>query len=134
MGASDEQILAELADGAAGLLFMSETDAPFAPVRWTWPGELTPAAVRQLAGHDEGAPVEVMSVDDFFRTATAETEWKNTAALATARRYQALVRVLHEHLSDLRVYRIGRINMPVFIIGHAPSGNWLGLSTRVVET
>jgi hypothetical protein len=32
------------------------------------------------------------------------------------------------------VYRIGEVNMPVYIIGKSSSGSWLGLSTRVVET
>jgi hypothetical protein len=131
---SDEQILKALQAAADGLLFMSETDAPFAPVRWETQGELTPDAVRQLTRHDEPTPVEVVSADDFFRAAVAEPDWKGADELATARRFQALLRLLHEKLADLRAYRVGQIELDVYVVGRAPSGNWLGLSTRVVET
>jgi hypothetical protein len=130
----DEQMLKELATAAEGLLFMSETDAPFAPVHWSWQGELTPDAVRRLSGHKEATPVEVVSADDFFRVAVSEPDWKGADELATARRYQSLLRLLHERLTDVRAYRVGQIALDVYIVGRAPGGDWLGLSTRVVET
>ena len=48
--------------------------------------------------------------------------------------FQSVVRTLRENLTDIRVYRIGEINIPVYILGRSGSGSWLGLSTRVVET
>jgi hypothetical protein len=131
---SDEQLLAELTQATDGLLFMSESDHPFAPVRWSGATELTPATLRRLTGHDEAAPVETRSVDDLFRLAAAEPAWKSAPALETARRYQHLLRLLNDQLTDLRVYRIGHISLDVYIIGRSAAGNWLGLSTHIVET
>ncbi|HEX8071334.1 MAG TPA: nuclease A inhibitor family protein [Pyrinomonadaceae bacterium] len=131
---SDEQILKALKAAAKGLLFMSETDAPFAPVSWSHEGELTPDAVRELTKHDAATPVEVVSADDFFRAAVSEPDWKGPEELATARRFQTLLRLLHEKLADPRAYRVGKIELDVYVVGRAPSGKWLGLSTRVVET
>ncbi len=131
---SDAQLLTELAQAAAGLLFMSETDAPFTPVQWPGDVELTPEDVCRLTGHDATTPVETMRLEDFFHAAAAETDWKNTEQLATARRYQALVQWLQTNLANVRVYRVGRISMDVYVIGRSAHGSWLGLSTRVVET
>jgi hypothetical protein len=131
---SDDQLLADLARATDGLLFMSESDHPFAPVRWSGATELTPAALRHLTGHDEAAPVETQSVADFFHVAAAEPAWKPAPALETARRYQQLLRLLDEQLTDVRVYRIGHISLDVYIIGRSAAGNWLGLSTHIVET
>jgi hypothetical protein len=64
----------------------------------------------------------------------SEPDWKGAEELAIARRYQALLRLLKENLNDLKVYRVGRINIAVYIIGRSKAGNWLGISTRVVET
>ncbi|MFL6208781.1 MAG: nuclease A inhibitor family protein [Pyrinomonadaceae bacterium] len=131
---SDDQLLAELIRATDGLLFMSESDHPFTPVRWSGATELTPATIRHLTGHDEAAPVETRSVDDLFRVAAAEPAWKSAPALETARRYQQLLRLLNEQLTDLRVYRIGRVSLDVYIIGRSAAGNWLGLRTHIIET
>jgi hypothetical protein len=131
---SDEQILTELARAAVGLLYMSETDAPFAPVLWAGDDELTPEVVRRRCAVDEHVPVGTQSLADLFRVVVAEPEWKGAAQLATARRFQTLVQLVRDNLTDLRVFRIGRINMDVYVVGRAPSGNWLGLRTQIVET
>ena len=131
---SDEKLLTELTQATDGLLFMSESDYPFEPVRWPDQTELTPDAVRRLTGSDESAPIETQSVNDFFRPAATEADWKNAQQLAAARRYQALVGWLQDNLADVRVYRIGRIQIDVYIVGRSAAGSWIGLKTRVIET
>ncbi|MGA9997949.1 MAG: nuclease A inhibitor family protein [Pyrinomonadaceae bacterium] len=132
---SDEQLIHELERATEGLLFMSESDYPFEVVRLeSLSEEDVPQRLRRLAGADTAAPVETRSVEDFFRVAAAEAEWKDAQALETAKRYQALLSLLKENLTDVRVYRVGEINIPVYIIGRSSEGRLLGLSTRVVET
>ncbi len=131
---TDEQLLTELTQAAAGLLFMSETDAPFTPVQWPGDAELTPAGLCRLTGHDATTPVETVRLEDFFRAAASEPEWKHAEQLTTARRYQALLQWLGTNLADVRVYRVGQVNIDVYIMGRSANGAWLGLSTRVVET
>jgi Nuclease A inhibitor-like protein len=131
---SAEQLLIELKQATDGLLFISESDYPFQPVRWSTQTELTPDDVRHLASHDENAPIETQSVNDFFRAAASQATWKNAQQLAVARRYQALVGWLQDNLTDIRVYRIGRIQIDVYIVGRSATGNWVGLQTRVIET
>ena len=131
---SDEEILAELARAADGLLYMSESDYPLEPLRLEGAGGPTPERLRELAGVPTDAPVEVLSLEQFFRAPISEPAWKGGAELASARRFQALARALTENLADVRAYKVGRINMPVYVLGRSPAGSWLGLSTRVVET
>lgn len=131
---SDAALLEELGQATAGLLFMSEADYPFQTVRWEGLTEVTPQYLRDLTGRGADSPVASRSVDEFFNVAMSEQSWKGEAQLAEARRYQALVRMLRENLEDLRVYRVGEIDVAVFIVGRGPAGNWIGLSTRVIET
>lgn len=131
---TDEQLVAELKELTEGLLFMSEADYPFEIVYLEKGREPEPQYLRELAGAAADAPVESKTVEAFFRAATSEPEWKRGQDLVMARRFQSLVRVLKENLSELKAYRIGAINMPVFILGKSGEGNWIGLSTRVVET
>lgn len=131
---TDEQIIDELKRITEGLLFMSEADYPFEIVYLKGEGEPDPRHLRERAGMAADAAVETGSVDEFFRAATSEPEWKKGGELATARKYQSLVRLLKDNLNDLRVFRIGEINIPVYILGKSSEGNWIGLATRVVET
>jgi hypothetical protein len=114
---SDDEILAELGKASLGLLYMSESDYPFEIVRWDGDTEVTPAFLRGLIGESQDCPVQEMVCDTFL-----------------GGRYQRLAQLLKTNLSSLKVYKVGRINMPVYIVGRSPEGNWLGLSTRVVQT
>ena len=132
---SDEEILSELARAAEGLLLLSESDHPLEPFRLEGAAaEPDRARLRELSGSPPDARVEVTTPDAFFAVAAGEQPWKGEAELSTARRFQHLLRVLKAELTDLRVYRVGEINIPAYVLGKSPSGNWLGLSTRVVET
>ena len=131
---SDEQLCAELKEATRGLLWMSESDYPFEVVRWEAAKELSPERMRKMAGQDERATVEERTIAAFFRVAAGEQEWKGAAELALAKRYRTLVRLLEENLKEASVYRVGEINIVVYIVGRSEEGNWLGVSTRVVET
>ncbi|HEV2765270.1 MAG TPA: nuclease A inhibitor family protein [Pyrinomonadaceae bacterium] len=132
---TDEQILDELAKATEGLLFVSEADYPFETFRLDGSGEADPRErLRELGGESEDAPAEVESLENFFRAAASEPAWKGEEERALARRFQNLARVLADNLSDVRVYKVGRVSMSAYVAGRSPEGNWLGVSTRVVET
>lgn len=130
---SDEQLIEELSEATRGLLFLSESDYPFEVFKWT-SAEPTRAFLRGLAGADSSAPVETRGAREFFRAAVSEPEWKGEEELALARRFQTLLRLLETSLADLEVYRVGEVDIKVYVAGRAPSGNFVGVSTRVVET
>jgi hypothetical protein len=130
----DEEIIEELKQLTEGLLFMSESEYPFEIVYWKGLPQMTSQSLRLLTGAAEDTPVETVSVEEFFLVATSEDDWRADAGREEARRYVKLVGVLKENLSDLTVYRVGKINISVYVVGRTLTGNWLGLSTRVVET
>ena len=131
---SDEGMLAELEAATAGLLFMSEADYPFETVCWKGLPEINAQFLRSLTGHAEDAPVEIVGVDNFFRVAVSDKNRNTPESRQEAERYRQLVQILKENLDELKVYLSDTINLPVYIVGRTKAGNWLGLSTRVVET
>ena len=130
---TDEQILAELGRAAAGLFYMSESDYPLETVCLGIVERVGPERLRELAGRGADARVEVMSLEEFFRDAAA-AELPRGGGPARPASFQGLVRLLRENLTDVKVYRVGEINIPVYALGRSESGSWLGVSTRVVET
>lgn len=113
---------------------MSESDYPFQVIRWEGLTEITPQFLREVTGQSDDTPVTVQSVTGFFDSRMAVQKLTGERDRVELKGYEPLLRILNDHLDDLRVYRIGEINIPVFILGRSKSGNWLGLSTRVVET
>ncbi|MEG4857141.1 nuclease A inhibitor family protein [Microcoleus sp. K1-B6] len=129
-----ESIAHQLKQASKGLLFLSETDAPFEVIHWQAQGELTPAKLLQLTKHLPDAPVELRTVDEFFSIATQEEDWHDEEEQETAKRFQNLVSVLKQNLSQLQVYRVGSIEIDVYIVGVTDGGGVAGLSTKLAET
>jgi predicted peptidase len=129
-----DPIAAQLQEASNGLLFLSETDAPFEVIHWSAQGELTPAKLLQLTNHPPDAPLEMLAVDDFFVIATQEEDWHEEEERETVKRFQNLVSVLKQNLSQLQVYRVGNTNIDAYIVGVTPGGELAGLSTKLVET
>ncbi len=131
---SDEELLDELERAAEGILFMSEADYPFETLYWKGLSEISPKFLRSLTGHSDSSPIEIVSLDDFFRVALSEESWRSEEDRQAAGKYSNLVRILKDDLDVAKVYRVGEINIPVYIVGRNRTGNWLGVATRVVET
>ncbi|MEG5175417.1 nuclease A inhibitor family protein [Microcoleus sp. B3-D7] len=129
-----DSIATQLKQASEGLLFLSETDSPFEVVTWPAQGELTPTKLLQLTNHPPNASVEIVSVDEFFNTPTAEEDWHDQEERETAERFQNLVSILKQNLSQLQIYRVGSIEIDVYIIGVTDGGGLAGLSTKLVET
>jgi hypothetical protein len=129
-----DSIATQLKQASKGLFFLSETDAPFEVIHWSAQGELTPAKLLQLTNHPPDAPLKMLAVDDFFAIATQEEDWHDEEERETVKLFQNMVSVLKQNLSQLQVFRVGSINIDVYIVGVTPSSDWTGLSTKLVET
>lgn len=116
---------------AEGLLFMSETDAPLTyyeldpekPQQWPPP---TPGQFLQLIGEDPAAPVEELPPEKFFRDLRPGNEGRDDQV--------AGLRSAMEELKNLEGFRVGEIQIKIFVLGKDDSGKVVGLQTLSVET
>jgi hypothetical protein len=77
----------------------------------------------------------VFRVDDFFAIiATQEDNWHDEEERETVKRFQNLVSILKQNLSQLQVFRVGSVEIDVYIVGVTGGGGLAGLSTKLVET
>ena len=97
-------ILALLQKACKGLLFVSETEAELEPFVWDDGDALTPEHLSNLAGAEDKP------------------------------KFDALTKLLSEQLSGIKVYKLGAVNLKVFIVGKTKDGLWAGVKTEVVET
>jgi len=131
---SDDEIVEELSKATEGLLFLSESEYPFETIYWKELPEVSPAFLRNLARLQVDASVETISLDDFFHVAASDASWLSDESRQAAVKYRNLIALLKGNLDDVKVYKLGSVNMPVYVVGQSKTGNWLGISTRVVET
>lgn len=118
--------LRALEQASAGLLYPSETDAPFEAFTW-------PAATKQespadaLAARAAKRRVRQVPLDAFFKALESPDQ---------ADRFRALHRTLTSTLSGATGFRVGEgeRKVDVYLIGRTRSGDWAGLRTWSVET
>ncbi len=116
---------------------MSESDYPFEVFVWDIKSAANSLTPQQLLRHVRRAPdtsVETLEVDRFFARATRVQDWHDESQAQEVRQYQKLVKRLQEMLQQVLVYRLGTVEVDIYIVGKTPSGNWAGLSTKAVET
>ncbi|MBD0319044.1 MAG: nuclease A inhibitor family protein [Gemmatimonadetes bacterium] len=124
---------ARLEAAAEGLVYLSEGDAPFEFVELGAAGTLTPESFAALAG-SPGAPVEEVPLDRFFAGHIEESDPGDPTAQSLVPRYRALRDALRETLSDVRVFRIGEMELRCYTVGRTPAGTIAGLVTTAWET
>ncbi len=136
MNKDTTDLLKELKKLTKGLRYQSESDYPVEP--FALDGKERPTLktedVAALSKKDSNAPVKQLEMDQFFSSAVEEQDWYGPEELQTARQFQALVKMLKEKLTDLKVYEVGEVEMDAYVIGKTASGDWAGVSTKVVET
>jgi Nuclease A inhibitor-like protein len=133
MMTSDKDLLDTLKKASAGLQYTSESDYPFEV--FSWPLDtLTPKKLLAQKGYPKDTAIQLGDFDKFFAQAIEEKDWYGPKEKATVAQYQQLVKLLRSELNDIQVYRVGEIELEVYIIGKTPEGALAGLSTKVVET
>lgn len=131
--AMSQEIEATLREATKNLLYMSESDEPFDLVGCRAGSESFDVR-KTLAPEKANAPVEIVTLEDFFRDLTKEEDWHGKEEKVTVERYRHLLTVIKSHLTDAKVLRVGKVNVDIFIVGRTKEGNLMGVRTKAVET
>jgi hypothetical protein len=127
------EIIDLLTTATADLLWSSESDEPFEIVTWPQGTEIEPTA---LFGDlvDSDAPIETMTLTDLFAPILTIEDWYEAAELAQVNRYTELLHAIESHLAEPQVFRVGEVEIAIYIVGKTPDGDLVGLKTHAVET
>lgn len=141
MTASEPNALADtratLEAASAGLLYTSEGDHPFdffvlPGASAAWP--LTAEQVRARLDRAEDEPAREITLDRFFQGHIENADPNDPAGQALVPRFQALKDALTDRLDDVRVFRIGQVEIDCYALGRTRSGEVAGLHTVAIET
>jgi hypothetical protein len=126
-------MLRTIEHSAQGLLFPSESDCPIEAIMFG-DREPTPAVLLDVRGLSVDTPVEQTTLDSFFEGLTEAPDDASREEHETAERFRSLATLLAENLEDVRVLRVGKVDIEVFVLGRHGSGAWMGVRTKSVET
>jgi len=117
---------------AENLLFMSETDAPLEYFELSpdkskqWPPS-TGGQFLSLIGEDPATHVEKLAPEKFFRDLRPGNEDREDQVAA-------LQKAMTGELRNLEGFRVGEIQINIFVLGTDDTGKVVGLQTLSVET
>jgi Nuclease A inhibitor-like protein len=124
-----EEIIDRLQQTTVDLLWVSESDYPFQIVVWS-DKEINLMLFPDRPDED----TKVISLDDFFAPVLKVEDWYEAEELANVDRYKLLLETIRSNLTELKVFRIGSIEIDIYIVGKTPSGDVIGLKTTIIET
>ncbi|HYP50404.1 MAG TPA: nuclease A inhibitor family protein [Pyrinomonadaceae bacterium] len=117
-----------------GLYYISETDAEISPFAGTKADAVTKENLLRQTGNKPDAPVEERDFATFFTRLTKIEDWFGEEEKQAAAKFARLKELLERNLKDLRVFKVGRIEIDVYVVGLDAQGNLAGIKTQAVET
>jgi hypothetical protein len=127
------QLLEQLQAAIEGLQWMSESEFPFEVVHWSQTADLTPELLLKLTDQAPETLVQTEAIAAFFEWVIQPQDWHSPEEAAAVERYKALLQLLQAHLQDPQVYRLGEVNVEIYILGNAAK-ELVGVKTQAVET
>lgn len=133
----DKDIVVALTESVKGMLLMSESEFPLDPFLWSASevgGPLDGVTLLKFRNYPQGTAVEQMNPNAFFGGLTLVEEGLDEEQLKSAGQFRELYKQMNAMLKDLKVFRVGKIRIDVYIVGATPEGNWAGVSSVLIET
>jgi hypothetical protein len=118
----DQVTVNQLQQLVEGLVWTSETDSPFETFVWERvdSGTFRPQDLLHHLGYAPNTPIESQSLEKFFTPVLQGQDWRDEVKV---KQYQAVMNYLQDNLRNVQVYRIGKMEMDMYILGQTAVGN-----------
>jgi len=132
---SDESSLKEkIKKASVGLYYISETDAEISPFVGSQTEAVTKEEILSQTKSTSDEPVEEKNFDELFARLTEIQDWFGDEEKQMAQKFADLRDLLKNNLRDLKVFKIGKIELNVYVVGLDAENKLTGIKTKAVET
>jgi hypothetical protein len=90
--------------------------------------------VLKFGGYKAETKIKETTLVDFFERTTKIEDWFGDEEKAIAQKFSDLQKLVESNLQNIKVFRVGEIEIDVYVVGVDADGNFAGLKTMVVET
>ncbi len=127
-------LIKQIKNYAADLYYISETDAEILPFVGEQAESVNNEVILRQTKNDPDSPIEEKIFTEFFERLTKIQEWFGDEEKETAEKYLSLRTLLEENLSDLKVFKIGKTQLNIYVVGLSTENKLLGVKTKAIET
>lgn len=132
---STSETLAEhIKNACEGLYYISETDAGINLFVGQTSKYVTAAEILKQTDNAANSAVEERDFSDFFKRLTKIDDWFGDEEKVNAQKFVSLKEVLENNLRELKVFKVGKIRLDVYVVGLDENDKLLGIKTKAVET
>ncbi len=117
-----------------GLFYTSETDAEILPFNGKKAQAVTFEEILAQTGNKPDSAVEERNFTEFFSRLTEIQDWFGDEEKTAAQKFTDLKDLLEKNLKDLKVFKVGKIQLDVYAVGLDAESNLIGIQTKAVET
>lgn len=117
-----------------GLIYTSETDSPVAAFAGSKTSVINRESILRQAGRKSEEQIEEIGFAEFFDRLTVEKHWFGAREISMAQKFFELEKLFEENLHDNKVFRVGRIQLDIYVVGIDKTGQLIGVTTKAVET
>ncbi len=134
ISASENELAKQIKKTVEDLFYISETDAEIFSFVGKKVGTVTSEEVLKQMGGAAETFVEERNFSEFFARLTEMQDWFGDEEKTTAEKFAKLKDLLEKNLSNLKVFKIGKINLDIYIVGLSANNILMGIKTKAVET
>jgi hypothetical protein len=119
---------------AEGLFYISETDAAILSFEGGKAQTVSAGEILRQTAEPRETPVEERNFEEMFSRLTKIRDWFGEEETENARRFLRLKNFLEQNLRDMKVFKVGRIQLKIYFVGLDAEGFLKGIQTEAVET
>jgi len=131
---SEREFITQLELSCKDLQWYSEAEYPLRVLYWRDLDNFTPSYLLERHNYPEDTKIAIKELNTFFSSVTKQEPWHNQAEQLEVQRYRQLKDLLDEHLTELKVYLLGEVEIDVYILGKTLSQAIAGIETKIVRT
>lgn len=124
----------QIVEIAAGLTFMSETDAEIIPFDGREMESLTKTEFLSQINKTNDIKIEEKSFSEFFAPLIKFQNWFGEEERKTTEKFIRLKELLQQNLIQKKVFRIGKKEIDIYVVGLDKDNILRGIQTKAVET
>ncbi len=117
-----------------GLYYTSETDAEIEPFVGEKAEFVNQEIIILQTGAAADSKIEERNFDEFFSRLTEIQDWFGDEEKKISAKFLQLEKILKAQLKELNVFKIGQIELDIYVVGLDSNSILTGIKTKSVET
>ncbi len=133
-GLQKDSLAKQIQEITADLYYISETDALILPFVSQQVQSISRETILEQTENAPDSAVEERSFVEFFARLIEIQDWFREEETKMAEKYLLLKKLLEKNLKDLKVYKIGKVQIDIYVVGLDAENKLTGIKTKAVET